>query len=820
VQGRAGTAPSDPMLRLGLISALLLCAGVCLGQGIDAPESQAEADARSSAQDQVFNDSLKKQLDQGLVSREAFQKQVDYHAGWIARRRAKWASTPYIAIYDKAYKRALTDGAYRRPLPTDPPDPPRQKPEEHSSLWWIVIVAIGVPVLTWLLLRRAGAKAKRRIKLAAIATAVLLAIAGVVWLANDPYVANNFREHAIGIPVVLLVFLGYIYLTWKHPGKDPVPAVPELPPLSTVFGSARYADQVTTLPGGGEQLSSGVFFGKSSRPDSHGGDVAAGLGAPICSKPENHTLIVAKTRTGKGTRVIIPTLLRATKTSALVIDPKGENAVITARPRSLTNHVHIMNPWGELGDAYSNLGFPPATFNPLDILDHNDPNVVSIAQSMGTTMSPSEGQKEPFWAASAANIIAAVLLWLTDQPGEEKTLGRLSDILSRSRKSFTTDYVAKMATNGAFGGAIRRLSSPFLDMPDVTYGGIMGHIAQAMAFLTDPQILAATSTSSFSMKDLTGYGKDRPTTLYLVVPWDKIDIQKIWLRLMITAGMHTFRRKPPGSRYRCLFLIDEFPALGRIDDMPRDIAGMSGAGVDFALVVQGLDNLKEVYGDAHTNIIGNCAYKWFCNVTDNQSAEYLSKTLGNKTVRTTNRGENKGSSFSSGPNAHSSTSEGDNISYGETGRPLLTLDEVLNLGTETAILLAPNTRPHYLRPVDYWKLQEAFSMFRTTSPNLYWPLYYDWNACLASDRPQSPPQPPPAAGEMEPGQMEIGAQTTTGIPHYDPTAYAPKNAPQPRRNAPAREQGKPAGSPSYDLDYYSPQRIAERAAAKKPPGDG
>ena len=64
------------------------------------------------------------------------------------------------------------------------------------------------------------------------------------------------------------------------------------------------------------------------------------------------------------------------------------------------------------------------------------------------------------------------------------------------------------------------------------------------------------------MGDLTGAGKDRPTTLYLVVPWDKMDIQKTWLRLMISIGMHTFKRKPPGARYRCLFLIDEFPALG------------------------------------------------------------------------------------------------------------------------------------------------------------------------------------------------------------------------------------------------------------------
>ena len=117
------------MLRLTIISALLLCAlaGVCMGQGIDAPESMSEADAKGSAQDQVFNDYLKQQLNKGLVSREEFQKQFDYHAGWIARRRAKWINTPYLAIYDKAFKRALTDSAYRRPLPDDPSPPGQQK---------------------------------------------------------------------------------------------------------------------------------------------------------------------------------------------------------------------------------------------------------------------------------------------------------------------------------------------------------------------------------------------------------------------------------------------------------------------------------------------------------------------------------------------------------------------------------------------------------------------------------------------------------------------------------------------------------------------
>jgi type IV secretory pathway TraG/TraD family ATPase VirD4 len=89
-----------------------------------------------------------------------------------------------------------------------------------------------------------------------------------------------------------------------------------------------------------------VFFGKSSTPGpDHLAPFANHNGGPICSMPENHTLIVAKTGTGKGTRVIIPTLLRYATGSALVIDPKGENAAITSRARqALLQKIHIINP--------------------------------------------------------------------------------------------------------------------------------------------------------------------------------------------------------------------------------------------------------------------------------------------------------------------------------------------------------------------------------------------------------------------------------------------------------------------------------------------
>ena len=142
-----------------------------------------------------------------------------------------------------------------------------------------------------------------------------------------------------------------------------------------------------------------------------------------------------------------------------------------------------------------------------------------------------------------------------------------------------------------------------------------------------------------------------------------MDTQRTWLRLVIAAAMHTFKRSRKRARFghRCLFLIDEFAALGRIDDMPRDIATMGGFGVDFALVVQGLDQLKDHYGEAKGTILSNCAYKWFCNINDLDSAKYLSDTLGKKTVVTTSTSDSTSSGQRERPAAAHSTT------HGETG---------------------------------------------------------------------------------------------------------------------------------------------------------
>lgn len=503
----------------------------------------------------------------------------------------------------------------------------------------------------------------------------------------------------------VIIFGGFGLLVWFSGSKEE--PVPEKPITSTTYGSAEWQMPYTEVFNP-VTTAKGVMFGKSSHPTFR---YKGGIGAPVVSKPEVHTLIVARTRAGKGTRVIIPTLLRY-DSSMLIIDPKGENAAITARTRRdhLFQTVHIVNPWGELEAHYKKLGFTRATYNPLDAINRHDPNAVAVAQSLAATICPITDPKERFWQGSAANVLAAVFLWITDSPTEEKTLARARHIVTRSRADFKKILVQMIASE-AFNGAISEMVSPYIDLADDTYSGIMSGLVENTKFISDLQIKTSTASSSFSMQGF----RDKRITVYIVIPHDRIETHSTWLRLIIASAMQALKarnRNPAPPKHRCMFMIDEFGSIGHIPDLPRDIALMSGYGLDFTLIVQGLDQLEHHYNKAKGTILNNCGYKWFCYVGDLETAKYLSESLGKATVKT------KSTSFSSGTSGERETS-GENTSYGETGRELLTPSEILTLGRDKAILLSPDSPPSFLEPVDYWRLAEEFEHLSDNYPLLY-----------------------------------------------------------------------------------------------------
>src|ERR1700754_3225594 len=131
-----------------------------------------------------------------------------------------------------------------------------------------------------------------------------------------------------------------------------------------------------------------------------------------------------------------------------------------------------------------------------------------------------------------------------------------------------------------------------------------------MSFLglyRDPTVAAVTSRCDWRIADLVE-GK-QPVSLYLVVPPSDISRTKPLIRLVLnqigrrlTEQLHA---ATDGRRHKLLMMLDEFPALGRLDFFETSLAFMAGYGVRAFLIAQSLNQIENAYGE-YNSILDNC----------------------------------------------------------------------------------------------------------------------------------------------------------------------------------------------------------------------
>lgn len=371
------------------------------------------------------------------------------------------------------------------------------------------------------------------------------------------------------------------------------------------FGTARFADadELYTLDN-----TTGFYIGKGHAFNDKG-----------------HILTVAGTRGGKGTNIIIPNLLGAypVETSWVVIDPKGENAAITAKyQRSIGQNVVILNPWELLTEAVGT----SQSYNPLDMLNVESLHLVDDIQVIAEMIVPVEhDSKDRFWSDSARTIVTGLLLHLvTSQPKEKHTLTTLWE-LARLPLDDWDAMVAEMAVSihPMHGRTIKNAGREILKLSasgDETFGSIVSNVLQATDFLKSPS-LQKTLDSGFDPKILV----EGKTTVYVIIPADKLKSHGRWLRLVITSMMRSVIRRPDK---RVTFLLDEFAALGYLPEIETALGAYAGFNVTVWPILQSLIQLKNQYKDGWETFIANCVVRQYFSINDNFSADYISKALG------------------------------------------------------------------------------------------------------------------------------------------------------------------------------------------------
>lgn len=397
-----------------------------------------------------------------------------------------------------------------------------------------------------------------------------------------------------------------------------------------------------------------------------------------------HILVFAPTRSGKGVGLVIPTLLTDTG-SVLVHDIKGENWELTAGWRRQFSHVIYFNPTSPQS----------ARYNPLLEVRKGD-NEVRDAQNIADILVDPEGSNDrrDHWAKTGhALLVGAILHVLYAEP--DKTLSGVATFLADPKRSFA-DTLGVMMRTLHLGDAVHPVvASAARELLNKSPNELSGVLSTAMSFLgvyRDPIVARTTSTSDFRLADLQH--ATYPVSLYLIIPPSDLSRTRPLMRLllnqvgrMLTEDLHAERKHP------LLLMLDEFPALGRLDFFETALAFIAGYGIRAFLIAQSLNQLDKAYGQNNA-IMDNCHVRIAFAANDDRTAKRVSDLLGTATEmrqQATWSGRRWALMF-----------DRQLVSSQEAARPLLTPGEVMQLGSEDEILLLAGQPPIRAQKLRYF----------------------------------------------------------------------------------------------------------------------
>ena len=442
---------------------------------------------------------------------------------------------------------------------------------------------------------------------------------------------------------------------------------------TATFGSARWAD-------GAEIAGAGLL-----------GDHGAVLGqyeqSYLRHDGPEHVLCFAPTRSGKGVGLVIPTLL-TWPASAIIHDIKGENWNLTAGFRSQFSRVLLFDPTNASSAAY----------NPLLEVRRGVTEVRDV-QNIADVLVDPEGslERRNHWEKTSHSLlVGAILHVLYAEP--EKTLAGVAAFLSDPRRTIEATLTAMMATpHLGKAGVHPVVASAARELLNKSENERSGVLSTAMSFLglyRDPVIAEVTRQCDWRIMDLVS-GK-QPATLYLVVPPSDISRTKPLIRLILNqVGRRlTEELEVSSKRHRVLLMLDEFPALGRLDFFESALAFMAGYGLKAFLIAQSLNQIEKAYGQNNA-ILDNCHVRVCFATNDERTAKRVSDSLGTATEMRAMK--NYAGHRLSPWLGHLM------VSRSETARALLTPGEIMQLPPDDEIVMLAGLHPIRAKKARYFK---------------------------------------------------------------------------------------------------------------------
>ncbi|UEM16739.1 conjugal transfer protein TraG [Bradyrhizobium barranii subsp. barranii] len=400
-----------------------------------------------------------------------------------------------------------------------------------------------------------------------------------------------------------------------------------------------------------------------------------------------HVLCFAPTRSGKGVGLVVPSLL-TWPGSAIVHDIKGENWQLTAGYRSQHGRVLLFDPTNAKSSAY----------NPLLEVRRGEWEVRDV-QNVADVLVDPEGSldKRNHWEKTSHSLLVGAILHVL-YAEVDKTLAGVAAFLSDPKRPIETTLKAMMTTRhlGERGPhpVVASTARELLNKSDNERSGVLSTAMSFLGLYRDPVVAEVTCRCDWRIADLIA--DPRPATLYLVVPPSDISRTKPLIRLVLnqigrrlTEDLHAKDR-----RHRILMMLDEFPALGRLDFFESALAFMAGYGIKSFLIAQSLNQIEKAYG-ANNSILDNCHVRVSFATNDERTAKRVSDALGTATEM---RAMKNYAGHRLNPWLGHLM-----VSRQETARPLLTPGEVMQLPPSDEIVMVAGTPPIRAKKARYYE---------------------------------------------------------------------------------------------------------------------
>ncbi|ENM1105503.1 conjugal transfer protein TraG [Pseudomonas aeruginosa] len=442
----------------------------------------------------------------------------------------------------------------------------------------------------------------------------------------------------------------------------------------TTYGSARWADADEVGKAGLTQPA-GVFLGQFD--DQY-----------LRHEGPEHVLTFAPTRSGKGVGLVVPTLL-SWPASAVVHDIKGENWSLTAGWRSRFSHCLLFNPTDPASAAY----------NPL-LEVRRGAHEVRDVQNIADILVDPEGalERRNHWEKTSHALLVGAILHVI-YASQDKTLRGVANFLSDPACTFELTLHRMMSTphlGDAPHPVVASAAREVLNKSDNERSGVLSTAMSFLGLYRDPTVAEVTSRCDWRIADLIS--AEHPVSLYLVVPPSDISRTKPLIRLILNQVGRRLTESLDGSdgierRHKLLLMLDEFPALGRLDFFETALAFMAGYGLRAFLISQSLNQIDKAYGQNHS-ILDNCHVRVTFATNDERTAKRISETLGTATEL---RAQRNYAGHRLAPWLGHLM-----VSRQETARPLLTPGEVMQLPSDEAVVMLSGLAPIRAKKLRYF----------------------------------------------------------------------------------------------------------------------